>query len=317
MKKILLLLSLFIPITIFAYSPAVMNLEQQKQIALNQNNTLKQQNTELKAELEKQRKRKNLFLGTTIASNIGAGVTIGMGIQQGNLSKDNSKKVSDKTQDIVNKLNPTPPIIGAQDITRKDFMDCDVFTIKNKKVKIASATNPLGPGDEHLLVSGPLFESNQTLTGGYIENGVQIKSWEDPSQSRFLGTNFGLKNGIFGQNKDGSFFLYEYKDHALLTTSNVAWAIQSGPIFRLNGSNHTTGTGKNTRAVIGWNTQNEIIFVMSQKQMSFNEINTVMASLNVNNAIHLDSFNVGWEWNVFTAVIRSGNKASTNSLLFY
>ena len=91
-----------------------------------------------------------------------------------------------------------------------------------------------------LVVNGPLYHDENTLTGGYVDSRKQIKPFVDPSleEANFKGENtiYGyLDNGIFGLTTDSTMVMIPY--HKWDNSIKLVWGFQNGRMLVLDGRN--------------------------------------------------------------------------------
>ncbi|MBN1783399.1 MAG: hypothetical protein JW812_00325 [Alphaproteobacteria bacterium] len=312
MKRILaVFLSLFIITPIWANNIVITNLQNQKTELVSINQNLKEKQESLIKERDSLKKKRNLWATTTAVTGVAAITTVTGAVVSNKNKKDIEKKIED-----IQFYRKHPGINKTEDAEKI------VFTIKSKNVHFDTS---IGAGN--LMVTGPLVHPDGSIVGGYIENGVQKKAWENPKDSKFLVDpkdvtkgykNFGKKNAIIGQKIDGTFFMMWHKDKATLPlTSDIAWAFQNGPYFRLTGQSDPTGGASLKRGALGYK-NGEIIVVLTKKNKTFSEMSSLLAGMGIDNAIHLDSIqNGGYQYKGKKAVtVFQGLQAKNMKIIF-
>lgn len=135
------------------------------------------------------------------------------------------------------------------------------------------------------VVNGMLFESDYSPTGGYIDNGVQKKSWTDPATKT---GNFATRNGIFGKTKTGKIILLSYEDLNLLPP--MQWAFQNGPILIYNGKNECNKSSDSyyTRSGIGYRYDGSLVVVIAKQPCTPWQLAEKLLKEDCLNAMYLD-----------------------------
>lgn len=159
-------------------------------------------------------------------------------------------------------------------------------------------------------VNGPLVGSDGLPLGGYIDNFHQKKDWIDPKQG---GGNFAVTNGIFGLDAQGRLRMCSYTDRNSLPQMN--WAFQNGPILVQDGKNiRGTSDSRFARSGIGFTSDNQIIVLVSEDQVTFREFAELFVEAGCVSAMYLDGGPyVGWSNNQS----RSGMVDGAIKLQFY
>lgn len=177
-----------------------------------------------------------------------------------------------------------------------DEVKAKVFIIQqnpnsNYKMDVGFGTNLNLNKEYNGAINGPLIDNNSVFVGGYINNGKQIKSWTNVQNKS---DNFNTRNGIFGRDKLGNFFLQETNNAQLnnLNPSNVDWAIQNGPILVENGQNlcNISSTSKNIRTGMGYNEKNELVIIATEEKVTPYEFAEMFKQQGCKNAIYLDGY---------------------------
>jgi uncharacterized protein YigE (DUF2233 family) len=149
----------------------------------------------------------------------------------------------------------------------------------------------LSNNNQELLfaTNGGMYKKDQSPQGLYIENYV-IKSPLDTMKGN---GNFYLKpNGVFSitsDNKPDIVTTEEFK-----VSPKIKFATQSGPMLLIDGVIHKSfsqnSTNLNIRNGVGILPNNEIIFVMSKKEINFYDFATYFKNKGCKKALYLDGF---------------------------
>jgi uncharacterized protein YigE (DUF2233 family) len=144
--------------------------------------------------------------------------------------------------------------------------------------------------DELLFATnGGMYKKDHSPQGLFIEN-YKIKTAIDTS----LGSgNFYMKpNGVFYITSDNKAFVVKTEDFK--NNSKVKFATQSGPMLLIDGAIHSSfnkaSTNLNIRNGVGILPNNEVIFAMSKKEVSFYEFADFFKKKGCLNALYLDGF---------------------------
>ena len=149
----------------------------------------------------------------------------------------------------------------------------------------------LNKNNKELLfgMNGGMYKKDKSPQGLYIENKIK-KAVIDTSSGN---GNFYLKpNGIF-------FLTTNNEAHICKTTnyvenSKVKFATQSGPVLVIDGQIHKAfnenSENLNIRNGVGILPNNEILFVMSKKEVNFYEFAAYFQKKGCKNALYLDGF---------------------------
>lgn len=161
----------------------------------------------------------------------------------------------------------------------------DIFSSIGKLKKWLSKNNK----EMLFATNGGMYKKDQSPQGLFVENGIEKNSIDT---SRAEG-NFYLKpNGIFYLTNSNKSFICKTEDYE--SNKNVKFATQSGPMLVIDGKIHNdfnkNSTNLNIRNGVGILPNNEILFVMSKKQINFYEFAEFFKSKGCKNALYLDGF---------------------------
>ena len=149
----------------------------------------------------------------------------------------------------------------------------------------------LNKNNKELLfaMNGGMYKKDKSPQGLYIENKIRKSNIDTTSGNG----NFYLKpNGIF-------FSTTNNEAHICKTTNykenpKVKFATQSGPMLVIDGQIHKAfnenSTNLNIRNGVGILPNNEILFVMSKKEVNFYEFAAYFQKKGCKNALYLDGF---------------------------
>lgn len=160
------------------------------------------------------------------------------------------------------------------------------------------------------VVNGPLVDTTGLPVGGYIDNGVQKKSWVRPEDG---GGNFAVDNAIFGLGQDGQLYMLSYTERHLLPP--MKWAFQNGPVLVRDGLNvRGTSATKFVRSGVGYTPAGNLVVIISEQPVTFREFAQYFVQAGCVSAIYLDGGPyVGWSDSSRT----SGMVETATKLQFY
>jgi uncharacterized protein YigE (DUF2233 family) len=194
---------------------------------------------------------------------------------------ENKKSIIDDDRFITYIVNPKKQKIEFfwKDETGSNFKNAENLKkwLQKKHRKLLFATN------------GGMYKKDHSPQGLYIEN--SIKKVE-------IDTTNG--NGNFYLKPNGVFFITSNNIQTICNTDNfnqnkeIKFATQSGPMLISNGKIHSSfnenSTNLNIRNGVGILPNNEIVFVMSKKEINFYQFAAYFKSLGCKNALYLDGF---------------------------
>lgn len=149
--------------------------------------------------------------------------------------------------------------------------------LKSKNKKLLFSTN------------GGMYKKDNSPQGLYIENKI-VKSEIDTSNGN---GNFYLKpNGVFYLTTDKKPIICKTED--FVNNGKIKYATQSGPMLVIDSEIHTAfkknSTNLNIRNGVGILPNNQIIFVISKKEINFYDFAEYFKKLGCKNALYLDGF---------------------------
>lgn len=151
-----------------------------------------------------------------------------------------------------------------------------LWLAKNKK-ELVFATN------------GGMYKTDKSPQGLFIENQI-CKSKLDTTSGK---GNFYLKpNGVFYLTNSNKAIISKTEDFVI--DKKIKFATQSGPMLVINNEIHSSfsknSTNLNIRNGVGILPNNEILFVMSKKEINFYDFAAYFKSKGCKNALYLDGF---------------------------
>lgn len=159
-----------------------------------------------------------------------------------------------------------------------------IFKTKNPNIGFGKATNAPTNTYMDFVVNGPLVEIDGLPVGGYIDNGVIMKTWTSPEVA---GGNFSVSNGIFGLGLDGKLYMVSINEKE--TLPQMKWAFQNGPILVQNGANvRGTSPSKFARSGIGFTKDGTLVVIVSLTPVTFYEFAQLFVNQNCLSAMYLD-----------------------------
>ena len=149
--------------------------------------------------------------------------------------------------------------------------------LKSKNKKLLFSTN------------GGMYKKDNSPQGLFIENKI-VKSEIDTSNGN---GNFYLKpNGVFYLTTDKNPMICKTED--FVNNGKIKYATQSGPMLVIDGEIHTAfkknSTNLNIRNGVGILPNNQIVFVISKKEINFYDFAEYFKKLGCKNALYLDGF---------------------------
>jgi uncharacterized protein YigE (DUF2233 family) len=185
-----------------------------------------------------------------------------------------------------------------------------MFETSNPNVGFGISSDCAGSQYLEFCVNGPLVGDDGLPVGGYVDNGVQKKTWTKPAEG---GGNFAISNGIFGLDTKGVIQMSSYEDRESLP--EMKWAFQNGPILVQEGKNtRGTSVSRHKRSGIGVTEDNKLIVLVSEDPLTFREFAELFVQASCVSAIYLDGGPyVGWSNNE----IKSGMVEGAIKLQFY
>ncbi|MEC4005197.1 phosphodiester glycosidase family protein [Flavobacterium sp. SUN052] len=138
-------------------------------------------------------------------------------------------------------------------------------------------------------INGGMYKKDKSPQGLFIQNGI-LKS---PLDTTSADGNFYMKpNGIFYLTKDNKAIICKTEDYK--NNSNINFATQSGPMLLIDGKIHKNFNEKsvnlNIRNGVGILPNDNLIFAISKKEISFYEFANFFKSKGCKNALYLDGF---------------------------
>ncbi len=137
--------------------------------------------------------------------------------------------------------------------------------------------------------NGGMYKKDHSPQGLYIENKI-IKAVIDTTNG----------NGNFYLKPNGVFYITSDKIPNIIATQNFVYnkniecATQSGPMLLIDGKIHAAfnqnSTNLNIRNGVGILPNNEILFVMSKKEINFYDLAEYFKKQGCKNALYLDGF---------------------------
>ncbi|OJJ20614.1 hypothetical protein BKI52_16530 [marine bacterium AO1-C] len=133
-----------------------------------------------------------------------------------------------------------------------------------------------------------MFKANHHPVGLYIDNQQQISP-----------LNLGQKRGNFFLKPNGVFMVTSNNEARIVESSqypqnaqSVSYATQSGPLLLLNGEIHPkfgkNSPNRNIRSGAGIINKHEVVFAISNEEVTFYEFASFFKSLGCQNALYLD-----------------------------
>lgn len=138
-------------------------------------------------------------------------------------------------------------------------------------------------------MNGGMYKKDNSPQGLYIESGIKKSEIDTTSGNG----NFYLKpNGIFYLTKDFQPVICKTVD--FLSLKKVNFATQSGPMLVIDGKIHPSfkenSSNINIRNGVGILPNNQVVFVMSKKEINFYDFANYFKTLGCKNALYLDGF---------------------------
>lgn len=198
-------------------------------------------------------------------------------------------------------------------VVKKDAQNgMTVFVIKDAHLYLDTADVKIG---DELVINGPLFDAQGEPVGGYLTCVANTKNIPDKNAPKKIkevtdtsagGGNFQPHNYIFGQHKDGSYFMQPYDATIRMQGLDADFVIQNGMGLLVNGENicNPNSTNGKTRIAIGYNSRtNELVVADSQAPVTFHALAAEMLKYGADNALYLDGVNNGF----MDDMVKNGN----------
>ncbi len=138
-------------------------------------------------------------------------------------------------------------------------------------------------------MNGGMYKKDHSAQGLFIENKKVITPIDT---SNGIGNFYFKPNGVFYITIDNVAAICKTLD--FIDTGNIKYATQSGPMLVMNGQIHSlfkqNSANLNIRNGVGILPTNEIIFVMSKKEINFYDFANYFKMLGCSNALYLDGF---------------------------
>lgn len=139
------------------------------------------------------------------------------------------------------------------------------------------------------ITNGGMYKKDQSPQGLFIQNAI-TKSPLDTSNAY---GNFYLKpNGVFYLTSSKEAFVVKTEDFK--ASNNIEFATQSGPMLVIDGKIHTAfnknSTNLNIRNGVGILPNNQVLFVLSKKEVNLYEFAEFFKNKGCKNALYLDGF---------------------------
>jgi uncharacterized protein YigE (DUF2233 family) len=138
-------------------------------------------------------------------------------------------------------------------------------------------------------MNGGMYKKDKSPQGLFIEKSIQ----KTPIDTTSAIGNFYLKpNGIFYLTTANDAYICKTEDFK--TNKNIKYATQSGPMLVVDGLIHKAfnknSTNLNIRNGVGVLPNNQLLFVMSKKEINFYEFADYFKNKGCKNALYLDGF---------------------------
>lgn len=158
------------------------------------------------------------------------------------------------------------------------------YQIQNPNIGFGKMSNTTTNPKMDFCINGPLVGGDGLPVGGYIDNGIVMKSWSVPEGG---GGNFAVDNAIFGLGVNGTLYMVPYSERNNLP--QMRWAFQNGPLLVKNGTNvRGTSQSKYARSGLGVKTDGTLVAIVSIAPVTFYEFADMFVKENCTNAIYLD-----------------------------
>lgn len=182
---------------------------------------------------------------------------------------------------VVYKVNPKQQQVA---LYLKNSDGINFGSIANLKSRLSQCRKNLV-----FATNGGMYKKDKSPQGLFIENGIERAQIDTSDASG----NFYLKpNGIF--------YLTDKNEAKVCKTEDfkkdikIQYATQSGPMLVIDGEIHKAfninSTNLNIRSGVGILPNNEILFVMSKREINFYDFAEFFKSKGCKNALYLDGF---------------------------
>jgi uncharacterized protein YigE (DUF2233 family) len=154
---------------------------------------------------------------------------------------------------------------------------------------IQNLKNWLGTQTLLFATNGGMYKADNSPQGLFIQDKKTLSSLDSTSGNG----NFYLKpNGIFYLTTDNNPVICETENFA--DNGEIKYATQSGPMLVIDGQIHPAfkqgSSNLNIRNGVGILPNNEVVFVMSKKEINLYDFASYFKELGCKNALYLDGF---------------------------
>ena len=142
-----------------------------------------------------------------------------------------------------------------------------------------------------LAMNAGMYEKNRLAKGLLIEKGKTIKKLDVATKG--YGNFYLQPNGVFALDTANRAYVETTQAYMVLAdTAQIAYATQSGPMMVIDGEiNPLFNDGspnRNIRNAVGVTASNEVVFAISQREVTFFEMASFMIKHGCVNALYLD-----------------------------
>lgn len=139
------------------------------------------------------------------------------------------------------------------------------------------------------ITNGGMYKKDQSPQGLFIQNAIT----KSPIDTSNASGNFYLKpNGIFYLTSSKEAFVVTTEDFK--ASKDIEFATQSGPMLVIDGKIHNAfnknSTNLNIRSGVGILPNNQVLFVLSKKEVNLYEFAEFFKNKGCKNALYLDGF---------------------------
>lgn len=182
-------------------------------------------------------------------------------------------------------LNPSTTdvrIYNKKQVSRRraapyDFESLDELAVTNKQEMI-------------FAMNAGMYEPNRMAKGLLIVDGIEEQEIDTARQG--YGNFYMQPNGIFAMRKDSIAVLERTHVFRRDTVSDYSYATQSGPMMlwdgQMNPKFNDGSPNRHIRNAVGITPSNEVIFVISERRVTFFEISSFLLSQGCTEALYLD-----------------------------
>ncbi len=161
-------------------------------------------------------------------------------------------------------------------------------------------------------MNGGMFEPNRKAKGLLVINGEQKQQLDTLTAG--YGNFYMQPNGVFAIDSTNKAYVISTQDYQYLAdTVPMQWATQSGPMLlrkgQMNALFNDGSPNRHIRNAVGVTPNNELVFVISERPVTFFELTSFMIKQGCTDALYLDgAISQGYFADLAIGQIKNGNR---------